>query len=228
MHGVIAARGVLIAENFDAQQADDGRDAMAIEFKLVKIFVAQRVQVHFAAFDELVKQREGQLEFLDDRLKFLVEDKFRIFIFAGAADVFAPGGELFAARFNGSGILVGHVIHGAAEGVERGHGVALFAGQQDESQREVGGAFLGERAAVLHGHAPGGGWLSPRFGGRPPVWANVGLVGRRRWRLSRLCLDFLGLNTVSQRTKPPMAKHTSSRKKVKISQSTTGLSAEGM
>ncbi len=135
-------------------------------------------EVHFAAFDEFVKQREWQFELRDDGLKFLVKDELRIFVFAGAADVFAPGGELFAAFFRGNGILIGHIVHGAAKGVKRGHGVTFFAGQQNKSQREIGGAFPGERAAVLHGHIPRGGSSGLRGGGRPPVSASVGLVRR--------------------------------------------------
>ena len=87
---------------------------------------------------------------LDDGLKFLIEDELRIFIFAGAADVVAPCGKLFATRFGGDSIFIGHVIHGAAEGVERGHRIAFFAGQKNESEREIGGAFFGERATMLH------------------------------------------------------------------------------
>ena len=48
------------------------------------------------------------------------------------------------------GFVVGHVVHLAAEGVERGHGVAFGARQQQEGEREIGGAFAGDRAAVRH------------------------------------------------------------------------------
>ena len=38
--------------------------------------------------------------------------------------------------------------------------------------------ILRERAAVLHGHTPRGGWSGARGGGRPPVCASVGLCLR--------------------------------------------------
>ena len=178
VNGIITARRIPVAENFNAQQPHDGGDPVAIKFQRLPTGVAPDVQIHFTAFDQFIQQREGQLELLDDRLEFLVEDKLRFLIFAGAADVRAPGGELGAADFRGHGIFVGHVIHGAAEAVKRGHGVAFFARQEHEGEREVGGALFGERAAVLHGHVPCGGSSGPRNGGRPPVWASVGLIGR--------------------------------------------------
>ena len=87
---------------------------------------------------------------LDDGLKFLIEDELRIFIFAGAADVVAPRRKFFAPFLGRHRIFISHVIHGAAEGVERGHRIAFFAGQKNESEREIGGAFFGERATMLH------------------------------------------------------------------------------
>ena len=55
INGVVVARGIFVAENFDAQKPDDGGDAMAIKFKLGAVFVTQRVQIHFATFDEFVE-----------------------------------------------------------------------------------------------------------------------------------------------------------------------------
>ena len=103
-------------------------------------------------------------------------------IFAGAFHVGAPVGKLRAAFFCRDIFIVGHVVHFAAEGVERGHGVAFFARQQNKGEREVGRAFFGDGAAVLHqGCDVGGGWSadfsSSRAGGRPPVCASVGLSG---------------------------------------------------
>ena len=73
-------------------------------------------------------------------------------VFTGAADVGAPRGEFGAAFFGGRGIFIGYVVHGAAEGVEGGHGVACCMS-----------------------YTPRGGWLGGRMGGRPPVSASVGL-----------------------------------------------------
>ena len=100
---------------------------------------------------------------------------------AGAAHVRAPGGQLRAALLDGDGFVVRHVVHFAAEGVERGHAVALGLGQQDESQRQIGRAFAGDRPALLH-DVKAAGWRAVRFrrgsGGKPPVSASVGLRGR--------------------------------------------------
>ena len=41
--GVVTAGGAGVAEDFNAQQPDDGRDVVAIFFQRFKIFVAQRV-----------------------------------------------------------------------------------------------------------------------------------------------------------------------------------------
>jgi len=101
--------------------------------------------------------------------------------FTGAADVVAPGGELFTAFFRRDGIFIRHIIHGTAEGVKRRHGVALYAGQQDEGEREVRRAFPGDGAALLHDYKPAGGeFRSSRLGGSPPHSASVGLS----WRFS--------------------------------------------
>ena len=48
---------------------------MAIQLKLFIVFVALGVQIHFAAFDQFVEQRVGQVKLAYDRLKFLVADE---------------------------------------------------------------------------------------------------------------------------------------------------------
>ena len=114
---------------------------------------------------------------------------------ASEADVRAPGGEAFAAEFNGDRFVIRHVVHLAAEGVKGGHAVPFLAGQEDKGQREVGGAFFCDRPAGLGGgHQYGGGrldWRS-RTGGRPRVSASVGLRGRRRRRSLRFSALGLG------------------------------------
>ena len=70
---------------------------------------------------------------------------------AGAADVGAPGGQPFAALRHREGLIVGHVIHLAAEGVEGGHAVPFGFGQQHERQRQIGRALPRDRPALLHG-----------------------------------------------------------------------------
>ena len=66
--GVVAAGRVLVAEDFNAQEADDRRHSMAVEVQLLPGFVALRVEVHLAALDEFVEQLEAQSVGADERL----------------------------------------------------------------------------------------------------------------------------------------------------------------
>ena len=126
-----------MAEYFDAQQADDRRDAITIKFKLLKIVIAIDVQIHLTAFDQFIKKREGQMIFANDGLEFLVDDELRRFIAAGAADVGTPFRQPFAALSDGRGFVVRRVIHFAAKSVERGHGVASGSWQHHKGQRQI-------------------------------------------------------------------------------------------
>ena len=65
---------------------------------------------------------------LNHRLQFAVDGEFRRPAGAGAPHIGTPGGELLPALFGGRGFVVRHVIHFAAEGVERRHAVALRFG----------------------------------------------------------------------------------------------------
>ena len=56
-----------------------------------------------------------------------------------------------APLLRGRGFIVRHVVHLAAEGIEGGHAVALLAGQEDEGQRQVGGAFARDGLAGFMG-----------------------------------------------------------------------------
>ena len=155
----------------------------------------------------------------DDRLEFPVEAELRRLVFAGAADVRAPSGQLFAAFFRRDGFVVSHVVHFPAKGIECGHGIAFGARQHHKGERQVGGAFAGDRAALLHygGEVGGGtgGFSAWRTGGSPPVWARVTLGRRSRWwrRYMRFRLpglakdqqpDHAPINT--KRTAPTMMK----------------------
>ncbi len=162
--GVVAAAGVLVAEDLDAEEADGGGDAEAVLLEGGEIGVAIGVEVHFAAANQLVKIVEGKAVLLDEGLEFAVDDEGRGLAGAGEADVVAPVVERGAAGFGGDGFVVGDIIDFAAEGVEGGHGEALGLGQKDEGEREVGGAFAGDGLGVL-GHA------------RPQV--RKGLIARR-------------------------------------------------
>src|SRR6202007_3376836 len=90
-------------------------------------------------------------EAFDEGLEFAVHREIRRTVVARSADIVAPGGRALASFFGGHGFLVCDVVHFPAEGVQGGHGVALFARQENEGERQVGGTFLGDRAALLHG-----------------------------------------------------------------------------
>ena len=193
MDGIIAARRIFVAENLDAQEADDGRDMVTILFQRLKVVVALDVQIHFAALDQIIEQVEAQVELSDDGLEFADDWKLRGLIVTGAFHVGAPFGEPPAPHFHRHSFVVGHVVHFAAEGIERGHGVAFWTRQENEGEREIGRAFAGDGAAVLHhGWGGGGGGLPGSWmGGRPPVWASVGLMGRCPRRLRRCWMSCL-------------------------------------
>ena len=156
---------------------------MAVNFELFKVLVTMDIQIHLAALDQFVEERERQMVLADNGLEFLVENELRRLIFAGAADVRAPFGQLFAAFFRREGFFIRHVVHFPAKGIERGHGVAFGARQHHQGERQVGGAFAGDRAAVVHcgqnvGAGGLGGFSSWRIGGNPPFWAR-GTLGKR-------------------------------------------------
>ncbi len=117
---------------------------------MFKCFISLYVQIHLTSFDEFIEQFEGKREFLDDGLKFAIDRKFRRLVLTGAFDVRPPACQFLAPLVGGSGIFVGDIIHFAAKRIEGGHGVAFGFWQQDKSQREIGRAFTGNRAAVLH------------------------------------------------------------------------------
>ena len=179
--GVVAGGGVFTPKNPDAQQPHHRGHAVAVGFQLFIIVVCLDFQIHFAALDQFVKQLKRQAVFPDDRLEFLIDGKLRRASGAGQLDVPAPFGEPGAAEFRGRGIFIGHIVHLAAKGVERRHGVAFGPGQEYERQRQIGRAFAGDGLTVLHQLGLGGGLpglvSSPRrTGGRPPTWARVGLM----------------------------------------------------
>ena len=151
IHGVVARARVGVAKNLDAQQTDHGSNAIAVLLQLGVGLVALDVEVHLHAPDQIIEQLEAQPGMrADDGLQFAVHGELRRAAGAGPAQVLAPGRQLGAARFHGHGFLVGHVIHLATEGVERGHAVALGLGQQDEGEREVARALLRNVPALLH------------------------------------------------------------------------------
>ena len=91
--GVTAARGILVAENLDAQEASHRSNAIAVKFKLLEVLVTLDLKIHFASLEQFVEQRERKAVFADDRLKFTVYRELRGFTGARAANIGAPGGQ---------------------------------------------------------------------------------------------------------------------------------------
>ena len=147
---VIPAGRILVAENFDAEQPDDRRDPVAIQLELLASAIPFDVEIHFHPANELVEVFEREMVLPDCRLQFPVDGKLRSFGPAGAAHVGAPGGEPPAPVFHRDGFVVGRVVHFAAERIKGGHGIAFGFGQQNERERQIGGAFAGDRPGLLH------------------------------------------------------------------------------
>jgi hypothetical protein len=74
---------------------------------------------------------------LYDGDKFLIHRKRRRSVVAGLGDVLAPGAEMFTPLRDGHRFVISDIIDLAAKGIEAGHRVALFARQEDESEREI-------------------------------------------------------------------------------------------
>ena len=88
-----------------------------------------------------------------------------------------PRDQLLAALRDGAGLIVGHVIHLPAEGVEGGHAIAFGFRQQNESQRQIRRALPRDRPALLHGS---GLWVGRvlRTDGRQTTGFSEGRVAR--------------------------------------------------
>src|SRR5262245_39211177 len=87
----------------------------------------------------------------DERLQFLIDSELGVLARASARDIGAPAVEDLAAALNRKKIVIGGIVHFAAEGVESGHAVALVLGQEHEGEREIRRAAAGDGAAFLHG-----------------------------------------------------------------------------
>ena len=143
------ALGVLIAEDFDAQQPDDGSNPVTILLQFFIRWITLHFQVHFDALNKLVEKPERQVILMDNGLKFLKNGQTWRTACAGQVDLRSPGSQLAAAFRCRNGILIGNIVHRSAKRIESGHAKALRFGQQHESERQVRGAFPSDRLAEL-------------------------------------------------------------------------------
>jgi hypothetical protein len=133
------------------------------------------VEVHFDAPDQFIEMFEWQLVAHDRGPQFPVHSDLWFASVTGAFDILAPFRKAASTFLCRDPVIIGHIINFPAESVQGGHGVALVARQEDESEREVGSAFARDGLADRFPHGTGGGKGWDRLGGRPPVWASVGL-----------------------------------------------------
>ena len=128
------ASGILVAKNFDADEADGAGDAVAIEAEIFPSFVGYLVEIHFDAGDNFEEVEDGELIFCDEMADGNGE---RRFIGGGGDEGIFPGLEGESAVFDGVAWVIGDVIDDPAPGVEDRDIVASVFGEGDKSESEV-------------------------------------------------------------------------------------------
>ena len=141
MEGVFLGVGMAVAEDFDADEADDGGDLVAVVEEFFEGLEAGASEVAGDAVDEFGEQSRGEVVFGGEGEDFVEQG-----IGAGGTvqeGVF-PGLELGFALGDGVGFFVGDVIDDAAEGVEGDHVPAAFGGEGEQGEGEIGPGALGD------------------------------------------------------------------------------------
>ena len=128
------ASGILVAKNFDADEADGAGDAVAIEAEIFPSFVGYLVEIHFDAGDNFEEVEDGELIFCDEMADGNGE---RRFIGGGGDEGIFPSLEGESAVFDGVAWVIGDVIDDPAPGVEDRDIVASVFGEGDKSESEV-------------------------------------------------------------------------------------------
>ena len=128
------ASGILVAKNFDADEADGAGDAVAIEAEIFPSFVGYLVEIHFDAGDNFEEVEDGELIFCDEITDGNGE---RRFIGGGGDEGIFPSLEGESAVFDGVTWVIGDVIDDPAPGVEDRDIVASVFGEGDKSESEV-------------------------------------------------------------------------------------------
>lgn len=132
--GVDLASGMMVAKNFDTDEADGAGDAVAIEAEIFPSFVGDLVEIHFDARDNFEEMGDGELIFCDEKAD---GDGERRFVGGGREEGIFPSVEGESAVFDGVAWVIGDVIDDPAPGVEDRDIVAAIFGEGDESEGEV-------------------------------------------------------------------------------------------
>ena len=147
--GVLARVRVFVADHLDADQADDGRDLVAVLAEVVEGVEPALGEVDLHAFDDLF-----EVPFRDVELGCgVAEGAEHRTVRAAAAALFqhpARFGESTPLLFQGE-VFVRDVVANAAEGVHRADGVPLSFGQRAKGVVEVGRLLACDPPAVLVG-----------------------------------------------------------------------------
>ena len=128
------ASGILVAKNFDTDEADGTGDAVAIEAEIFPSFVGYLVEIHFDAGDNFEEVEDGELIFCDEMADGNGEGRF---IGGGGEEGIFPSLEGESAVFDGVAWVIGDVIDDPAPGVEDRDIVASVFGEGNESESEV-------------------------------------------------------------------------------------------
>src|SRR5688572_516862 len=141
--GVAQRAPVGVAENLRRQEPDDARDPMAIALERREIGIAVVVEIHLHAVDDLVEARLGQVVAGSDLGEGARDGVLRAAPVSPGYLV-APPRELRAGDRR-VGALVHHVVHFAAERIERRDRPPALRRQEQEAvieARAAGGGFL--------------------------------------------------------------------------------------
>jgi hypothetical protein len=128
------ASGILVAKNFDTDEADGTGDAVAIEAEIFPSFVGYLVEIHFDAGDNFEEVEDGELIFCDEMADGNGEGRL---IGGGGEEGIFPSLEGESAVFDGVAWVIGDVIDDPAPGVEDRDIVASVFGEGNESESEV-------------------------------------------------------------------------------------------
>lgn len=141
MEGVFLGVGMAVAEDFDADEADDGGDLVAVMEEFFEGLEAGAAEVAGDAVDEFGEEGGIEVVFGGEGEDFVEEG-----IGAGGAvkDGVFPGLELGFSLGDGVGFFVCDVVDDAAEGVEGDHVPAAFGGEGEEGEGEIGPGALGD------------------------------------------------------------------------------------
>ncbi len=149
VYRVVFGFGVAVAEYLEADEANDGGDAIAVEAEIVEGLVAVVFEVHFDAADDVLEVGLGDVVGLGGVGQGREDGALRLAL----VGLVEAGGEVKEGGLLGlgGGDFVDGVVAVAAEGIGGVDGAALGGGEGEESVEEVLGLAPGDEAAFLVG-----------------------------------------------------------------------------